>query len=616
MNGRSPSPSVFDRAHPRPQLRRAGWTSLDGTWDFALDPDARWTSPGSVTWSATIRVPFAPETPASGVCNTGFYRACWYRRTFDAPAVDSGERLLLHFGAVDYEAAVWLNGTPVARHAGGYTPFCGDVTEYLTSTGPQTVVVRAFDDPLDLAQPRGKQDWLLEPHAIWYPRTTGIWQTVWLERVPAASLATLTWTSSVERWEIGLTTRVAGEQRDDRRLHVQLTVGDRVLADDTYGVAEDGEVERRIALHDPGIDDQRRALLWSPNAPRLIQAEVTLLDARGEVADVARSYTALRSVRVDGDRLLLNERPITLRFALDQGYWPTSGLTAPDDSALRRDVLLARRMGFNGVRKHQKIEDPRYLYWADVLGLLVWEEMPSAYRFSPEAARRLTREWTEAVTRDAGHPCIVTWVAFNESWGVPDLPTSANQRHFVDALYHLTSVLDGSRPVVGNDGWEHASTDLLTIHDYASDPAVLACRYADRAAVEESLAHVQPAGPDHPYRGQPVLLTEFGGIGYSSDTAGTWGYTRVQSPADLAAAYTRLLTTVRELAPVSGFCYTQFADTYQEANGLLYMDRTPKFPLDEIARATRGPLGRREERAEQEWEEFVGTYADVAMPNS
>jgi hypothetical protein len=278
-------------------------------------------------------------------------------------------------------------------------------------------------------------------------------------------------------------------------------------------------------------------------------------------------------------------------------------------------------MGFNGVRKHQKIEDPRYLYWADVLGLLVWEEMPSAYRFSPESVRRLTREWTEAVTRDAGHPCIVTWVAFNESWGVPDLPTSETQRHFVDALYHLTSTLDGSRPVVGNDGWEHARTDLLTIHDYASDPATLACRYADRAALGESLAHVQPAGrrlvlPDHPYRGQPVLLTELGGIGYSTDTAGTWGYTRVQSPADLAAAYTRLLATVRELAPVSGFCYTQFADTYQEANGLLYMDRTPKFPLEEIARATRGPLGRREERAEQKWEELVGTYADVAVPNS
>jgi glycosyl hydrolase family 2 len=602
--------------YPRPQLRRAGWTSLDGVWDFALDPEAQWTSPGAVAWSTTIRVPFTPETPASGLCNTGFYRACWYRRTFDAPALGPGERLLLHFGAVDYEAGVWLNSTPVTSHVGGYTPFSADVTEYLTRAGPQTVVVRAFDDPTDLAQPRGKQDWLLEPHAIWYPRTTGIWQTVWLERVPAASLATLKCTTSFERWEVGIKVQVAANPRDDRRLHVRLTVGDRILADDTYRVAEDGEVERRIALRDPGIDDQRRALLWSPNTPRLLQAEVKLLDGRGEVVDAVDSYTALRSVRVEGDRLLLNERPIRLRFALDQGYWATTGLTAPDDAALRRDVLLARRMGFNGVRKHQKIEDPRYLYWADVLGLLVWEEMPSAYRFSPEAARRLSSEWTEAITRDAGHPCIVAWVPFNESWGVPDLATSATQRHFVDVLYHLTATLDGSRPVVGNDGWEHASTDLLTIHDYASESAVLARRYGDRAALAESLAHVQPAGrmlvlPDHPYRGQPALLTEFGGIGYSQDAAGTWGYTRVQSPSDLAAAYTRLLTTVRELAPLSGFCYTQFADTYQEVNGLLYMDRTPKFPLQEIARATRGPLGPREERAEQEWEAEVGVPATL-----
>jgi hypothetical protein len=224
--------------------------------------------------------------------------------------------------------------------------------------------------------------------------------------------------------------------------------------------------------------------------------------------------------------------------------------------------------------------------------------MPSAYRFSTETVLRLTREWTEAIARDASHPCIIAWVAFNESWGVPDLSTSATHRHLVDALYQLTSALDGTRPVVGNDGWEHAATDLLTIHDYAADPELLARRYAERALLGESLAHVRPAGrmlvlPDHPYRGQPVLLTEFGGIAFSSDTAGTWGYTRVESPSDLASAYTRLLTTVRDLEPLSGFCYTQFADCYQEANGLLYMDRTPKFPIEEIAAATRGPDTRR-----------------------
>jgi beta-galactosidase/beta-glucuronidase len=593
--------------YPRPQLRREGWLSLNGAWEFAFDPEARWTSPDSVAWTDTIQVPFAPETPASGIGNTSLYRACWYRRTFDHPGLGPGGRLLLHFGAVDYQASVWLNGARVADHTGGYTPFFADVTDHLTPAGPQHVVVRAFDDPHDLAQPRGKQDWLLEPHAIWYPRTTGIWQTVWLERVPAAWLTTLRWESSVERWEIGLTARIAGEQRDDRRLRVRLSARDQVLADDMYPVGEDGSVGRRVDLPDPGIDDARRPFLWSPNSPALIEAELTLLDPRGEVLDAARSYTALRSVRVEGERFLLNGRPITLRMALDQGYWRESGLTAPDDAALRQDVILARRMGFNGVRKHQKIEDPRYLYWADTLGLLVWEEMPSAYRFTPEAALRLTREWTAAIERDVSHPCIVTWVAFNESWGVPELPVSAAQRHLVDGLYHLSAAFDDSRPVVGNDGWEHAATDLLTIHDYASDPATLAERYGDRAALTETLARVRPAGrmlvlPDHPYGGQPVLLTEFGGIGYADDTAGTWGYTRAQSAQELASAYERLLATVRDLAPLSGFCYTQFADTYQEANGLLYMDRTPKFPLDQMARATRGALDRREAQAEEEWE--------------
>jgi hypothetical protein len=338
---------------------------------------------------------------------------------------------------------------------------------------------------------------------------------------------------------------------------------------------------------------------------------MALLDARGNVVDAVRSYTAMRSVRVEGDRVLVNERPITLRFALDQGYWPTSGLTAPDDLHFRRDVVLAKLMGFNGVRKHQKLEDPRYLYWADALGLLVWEEMPSVYRFTEQAALRVVREWTEAIVRDASHPCIVAWVPFNESWGVPDLPTSPAERHLVDSLYHLTSALDGSRPVIGNDGWEHASTDVLTIHDYASDPDILAGRYGNIAALSESLTHARPAGrmlvlPDHPYRGQPAVLSEFGGIGYAADSASSWGYTRAGSAQELAAAYARLLETVRNLTPLSGFCYTQFTDTYQEANGLLYMDRTPKFPLEEIARATRGTLSEREARAERDWATVVG----------
>src|SRR5947209_115505 len=411
--------------YPRPQLERAEWYSLDGEWKFALDPEGVWKLPDDAVWNARIQVPFSPETRASGIGDTGFYRAVWYRRNFEPPRLNPGDRLMLHFCAVDYSAKVWVNGHLAADHEGGFTPFCADVTEYLAPSGPQTVVVCADDDPGDLSKPRGKQDWQLHPHSIWYPRTTGIWQPVWMERLPATYVGQVRWIPNVERWELGFEAWIVGESRSGLRLNVTLYVGETLLADDSYGVVAN-EVHRRIALSDPGIDDYRNELLWSPETPTLIYAEIKLIDENGALVDTARIYTALRSIGAQGDKFVLNGRPYPLRLILDQGYWPDTGLTAPDDEAFRRDVELAKAMGFNGVRKHQKIESPRYLYWADTQGLLVWEEMPSAYRFTRASIERLCREWTEAVKRDVSHPCIIAWVPFNESWGVPDLPNNSN----------------------------------------------------------------------------------------------------------------------------------------------------------------------------------------------
>jgi beta-galactosidase/beta-glucuronidase len=580
-------------AYPRPQLVRSGWLSLNGPWDFAFDPDARWRLPTEVSWTEQITVPFAPETAASGLGDTGFYCACWYKRSFEAPSLGPGERLVLHFGAVDYAATVWVNGFMVAEHRGGYTPFKADLTPYLGASGPQTVVVRAEDDPHDLAKPRGKQDWLLEPHSIWYPRTTGIWQTVWLETLPATAIGKLRWTANLERWEIALDAVTEGLRRDDLRLHVKLTIGDLVLADDSYAVIS-GEVHRRIALSDPGIDDYRNELLWSPSRPTLIEAKLELRDQRGERLDAAASYTALRSVTTQEDRFLLNGRPYPLRLVLDQGYWPGTGITAPSDEALRRDVELAKAMGFNGVRKHQKIEDPRYLYWADQLGLLVWEEMPSAYRFRQRSVERLTSEWMEAVTRDFSHPCIVAWVPINESWGVPDLPHVANQRHYLQALYHLTKTLDPERPVIGNDGWESTATDIIGIHDYEDDLEVLRHRYQrSHEVIPHLFRRERPAGrlltlEGHQHQGQPIMLSEFGGVALAEDGEATWGYTLAKDAEDFQKQYGELLEAVRSFSLLAGFCYTQFADTFQEANGLLYEDRRPKFPIEAIALATAG----------------------------
>ncbi|MCL5744926.1 MAG: hypothetical protein M1541_13540 [Acidobacteria bacterium] len=291
-------------AYPRPQLEREGWLSLNGEWEFALDPDCRWSSPEQVNWNARITVPFSPETPASGIDNPGFYQSCWYRRSFDPPQFAPGRRLLLHFGAVDYAATVWVNGKLAISHEGGYTPFDVDITDFLNQEGPQTVVVRAEDDPADLSKPRGKQDWQLHPHGIWYPRTTGIWQTVWLEVVPPTWIGFIRWTPSVERWEIGFEARLEGERREGLRLNVKLHVGEMLLADDTYAVIA-GEVHRRIALSDPGIDDYRNELLWSPATPIIIQAELKLWGGRGELIDTAHSYTALRSIGVQGDKFVL-----------------------------------------------------------------------------------------------------------------------------------------------------------------------------------------------------------------------------------------------------------------------------------------------------------------------
>jgi hypothetical protein len=583
---------MADTAYPRPQLVREHWQSLNGQWKFAYDDERKYRRPSDpIPWAHEITVPYPPESTASGIGDRGFHQACWYQREFDIAA--EGQRVLIHFGAVDYRARVWVNGHRVADHEGGHSSFHADITDYLKDATRHTVTVYVEDDPHDLAKPRGKQDWQLEPHSIWYPRTTGIWQQVWIERVPRTYLQKLRWTPHFEGFEIGCDTYVAGDDaEEDLFVEVKIRHGNKMLADDYYKIIG-GEASRKIALSDPGIDDSRNELLWSPEHPRLLDVDITLRH-KDRVLDKVKSYTALRSVAINRDRFMLNGRPYHLKLVLDQGYWPDTLLAAPDDDALRKDVELAKAMGFNGVRKHQKVEDPRYLYWADRLGLLVWEEMPSTYRFTPQSINRLVREWSEVIERDYSHPCIIVWVPFNESWGVPNLTSMQAHRNAVEALYHLTRTFDSTRPVIGNDGWEASATDLLGIHDYDGDPERLAARYSVNP--QELFDRRRPGGriltlDGYPHRGQPIILTEFGGITYAKvQEAGVkdvWGYSLADSDQDFHQSYRRLLEVVSETPLFSGFCYTQFADTFQEANGLLTADRTPKLPLEQIYAATR-----------------------------
>lgn len=583
--------------HPRPSLTRAAWQSLDGSWSFARSHDL---TPRPPALNEQIMVPYAPESPASGIGGMTDHRVFWYRRTVDLPAGWRGKRVWLRFNAVDWAATVWVAGHRVAEHQGGYSPFGVDVTE-LVADGPVEVLVRCIDDPSDMTQPRGKQDWLSAPHSIWYPRTSGIWQSVWWEAVDEVHVDSLLVTADLTTYSLDVDMRLAGVavshgREPGLRATVRVRHHDELLVDDEFGVVG-ASVRRRVYLDDPGIDDARARLLWSPERPHLLDVEITITRS-GAMLDQVHAATALRTIETRDGAVLLNGRPYTLRLALDQGYWPETHLTPPDSDALRRDVELAKQLGFNGVRKHQKLEDPRFYAWADRLGLLVWVELPSAYAFDRRSIGRLTATWQAAIAQAAPHASVMAWVPFNESWGVPDLPNSAAQRALVRGLAELTRSVDPTRPVVGNDGWEMLSTDLINVHDYSSDPADLDERYGTRAAVAASLAAVQPAGrrlllEDGGALGRPVLLSEFGGVRIEDGAPG-WGYTAVPDSAAFLARYQALLTVVERAAragALAGFCYTQLTDTFQERNGLLSMDREPKADIAALARATRGEGG-------------------------
>lgn len=569
---------------PRPQLIRPQWSSLDGPWSFyAGEVEPEWTS--DIAAVQTITVPYPPESPLSGIGDRQPMTTLWYRRELDLARPADGRRVLLHFGAVDHRATVWLNGRLQGSHEGGHTPFEFDITDDLVDS-VQVLTVRAEDPVDDPYQPRGKQDWLPRPHAIWYHRTTGIWQPVWWEEVSAAHIAHLDWSSDLTASRVRLRAELTGAGGVSA-IRVRLTLGEELIAEITSAVmGSEVSVDIPIVAAEHGQHSGR--LQWSPEHPNLIDARVELLDHSGELVDRVSSYVGYRSAGCADGRFLLNGLPYYLRMALQQGYWPQSQLAAPDEAALRREVELAKAMGLNGIRIHQKVEDPRYLYWCDRLGLLVWAEMPSAYAFGTKAIERVVDEWTEVVRRDRSHPCVVTWVPLNESWGVPQIAAVPQQQDYARALYHLTKALDPTRPVISNDGWEHTGSDIWGVHDYASHGAVLTERYRDAERIERVLRERRPGRRrvllgEQEHRGQPVMLTEFGGLSYLPDAGEEWfGYSTVATVQEYEERLTGLIGAVLGNPELAGFCYTQFADTEQERNGLLTADREPKIPLERL----------------------------------
>ena len=586
--------------YPRPQLRRRAWTNLNGRWRFAFDDGDVGLAEGWQGVAAAgleghpfgldITVPYCYQAELSGIGETDFHDVVWYARAFEHAPAGEDERLLLHFGAVDYRATAWVNGAHVASHEGGHTPFSADVTFALLEEGENVLVVRAEDPSRDATIPRGKQYWKEESEGIFYTRTTGIWQTVWLEPVSRRRVGSLRLTPDVDEASLDVEARMEGFGPGMALRMVVSFEGNEVL-DDRVAVTSP-VVRRRLPLIRPGeapdtphLSRWPSAKLWSPEEPNLYDLRLELLDADGGTLDAVESYFGVRKVEARDGEVFLNNRPYYQRLVLDQGYFPGGILTAPTDGDLRRDIELAKTMGFNGARKHQKVEDPRWLFWADTLGLLVWGEMANAYQYSEDYVRRITAEWQEAVRRDYNHPSVVTWVPMNESWGVPNLGTDPAQREHLLALYHLTRSLDGTRPVVSNDGWEHALTDLCNIHDYR-DAEALAKTYT----TPESSVSATPAGrriyaPAHGYRGEPILVTEFGGIAFAGEEEG-WGYSTVTNAEDFLGRYEAMIEALLACDPVRGFCYTQLTDVEQEVNGLLTYDRKPKADLEKVREIT------------------------------
>lgn len=538
-------PALPRPEYPRPRLRRRAWVSLNGAWQFAFD---------APNFDRSIVVPFAYQSALSGLGEHTLHDTVWYRRRFERP---NGDRLRLHFGAVDYQATVWVNDLEVARHEGGHTPFSVDITAALRR-GDNELVVRADDPATDPSLPRGKQTWLAKPEGIFYTATTGIWQTVWLEPLPGRHLTSLRLWPSLDEGVLAFDV-----QTSDSQAAVELSV---TLRDRSVGSFSGRPGRNSVFLSEVEA--------WTPETPVLYEVTVRLVDGAGRDLDRVESYFGLRTVATRDGRFLLNGEPYIQRLVLDQGYFPGGWYTAASDADLRRDIELAKGLGFNGARKHQKIEDPRWLYWADQLGFLVWSEMPNFHEHTPLAEQRLLDELAATIERDRDHPCIVAWVPMNESWGLPLPSQDGVAAALLNRLYARAHELDGTRPVVSNDGWEHARTDLCTLHDYGM-PDDLRRRYAALpAALEPSGRPRPPYLPGYTYQGEPLLVSEFGGIALEESSG--WGYGNSASRDELVDRYRAEVGALMAEGPVEGFCYTQLTDIEQECNGLLTFDRQAK----------------------------------------
>ena len=548
--------------HPQPQMERSAWRSLNGAWQFAFDfgksgLDRHFERRDAL--DTTITVPFCPESVLSGVHYTDFIPAVWYARAFTLTPEELSGRVLLHFGAVDYEAHVFVNGEPAGTHRGGYTSFCFDITD-LCRAGENRLSVYAEDDNRSGKQPHGKQCESFDSQGCDYTRTTGIWQTVWLEFVPETYIQSVQYYPNITEGTLLVQAKLCGAGT----FTVKASFEGRPCGEASTR-AENGFAAVTLPLSE--------LHLWDVGQGNLYDLTLTF------GSDSVKSYAGMREVRIEGRSVLLNGRPVFQRLVLDQGFYPDGIYTAPDDSALVRDIELSLAAGFNGARLHQKVFEPRFLYHCDRLGYLAWGEMANwGLDYSdPAALEAFLGEWLDAVGRDFNHPSIVGWCPFNETW---DREGRRQLDSLLAMVYRVTKQLDPTRPCIDTSGNFHVVTDIYDVHDYEQDPASFAAHYE---AFRTGGAFYDAQAARQQYDGKkPMFVSEYGGIKWNpqGDVEKAWGYGDGPATEEAFIERYRGLTEALLSNPnMFGFCYTQLYDVEQETNGLYTYSREPKFDM-------------------------------------
>lgn len=549
--------------HPRPDFQRDRWINLNGVWEFAEtdDPDDSFLE-GEMP--DRIVVPFCRESELSGLGRKGFVDYVWYRRTIEIPESWEGLRTLLHIGACDWETTVWVNGRRVGFHRGGNAQFSFDLTDFLAE-GENTLVIRAFDDVRSGLQTAGKQSQREESHGIFYTRTTGIWQTVWLEAVDPISIVNFSVVSDIEKGAFDIDCELRGDFAG------ATVLAEAFLGDRSVGRAESPARWRRTTIQLP-LSERK---LWSVDSPSLYTLKLRVVREKSTLDEVA-TYGGLREITLRGRAILINGEPVFQRLVLDQGFYPDGVWTAPSDQALIRDIELSKSVGFNGARLHQKVFEPRFLYHADRLGYLLWGEYPSfGVDYSNTATDEpILREWREILLRDRNHPSIVGWCPFNET------PPEAGriQKLVVDLTQHL----EPTRPVIETSGWTHThlNPELLDAHDYNQDPATFREKWDRFFEVNNPFPEKFGARSGADLR-VPFFVSEFGGIGW--DVGGGWGYGDTPKTMDeFYARFAGLVEALLENPNFFGYCYTQLTDVEQERNGVFTFDRKEKFDAGKL----------------------------------